>query len=97
ELPRTPERTLLRSRLKAARTRSRTAMAEAFLDLEIASLRRDLRRIVRRGGDRVFSVLLRLRQVRDDEGGALPARLEGADVFDADALHRLRMGVRRLR
>jgi CHAD domain-containing protein len=98
ELPRSPERTLLRSRLKAARTRSHTAMAEALLDLEIATLRRDLRRIVRRGGDSVFSVLLRMRRMRDLEGQAVFVRLtELGERFEPDALHRTRIGVRRLR
>jgi len=98
ELPRNAERALLRTRLKAARTRAHTAMAEALLDLEIATLRRDLRTIVRRRGDGVFGVTLRLRRMRDEEGQSVLRQLEGlGDRFDPEALHRVRIGVRRLR
>ncbi|HEY6554694.1 MAG TPA: CHAD domain-containing protein, partial [Vicinamibacteria bacterium] len=46
-----PEQRLLRTRLRAARARSRTRMAEALMDLEIARLRRDLRAVVAKGGE----------------------------------------------
>ena len=96
----TPSRevkTLLR-RLRAARARSRARMAEALMDLEIARLRRHLRRVLSRRGEGLFAVLLRLGQQRDARGAALLAALAwlGED-YDPDALHRLRIGARRLR
>ncbi len=98
ELPSSPERKLLRTRLQAARTRSRTSTAGALLDLEIATLRRDLRRIVQRGAAGMFVVLVRLRALADEDGRAALARLhELGDAFDPDALHALRKRVRRLR
>jgi hypothetical protein len=45
-------------------------MAEALLDLEIARLRRDLRAVLARGGDVLFSALARLRETRDRDGRA---------------------------
>jgi CHAD domain-containing protein len=89
---------VLRRRLLAARARSRRQMAEALLDLEIARLRRDLRAVLARGGDVLFSALVRLRETRDKDGeraldmlAALGAR------FDADTLHEVRIRLRRLR
>jgi CHAD domain-containing protein len=85
-------------RLRAARARSRHRMAEALMDLEIARLRRHLRRVLRRRGEGLFPVLLRLGQERDARGGALLAALGWlGDDYDPDALHRLRIGARRLR
>jgi CHAD domain-containing protein len=73
-------------------------MADGLLDLEIATVRRDLRAIVARRADALFSVLLRLRQARDERGeAALAAALALRDDFDPEALHRLRIMVRRLR
>jgi CHAD domain-containing protein len=97
EAPSAEVRALLR-RLRAARARSRARMAEALMDLEIAQLRRHLRRVLRRRGEGLFPVLLRLGQQRDARGGALLAALAwlGED-YDPDALHRLRIGARRLR
>ena len=68
------------------------------MDLEIASLRRHLRRILARRGEGLFPVLLRLGQERDARGATLLAALSwlGED-YDPDALHRLRIGTRRLR
>lgn len=95
---RTPAQTMLLRRMRAARARSRGRMAEALLDLEIARLRRDLRTVVARRGDRFLAVLLRLGQTEGAEGGALLATFETLGRrFDADALHRLRIGARRLR
>ena len=95
--PRREVKTLLQ-RLRSARSRSRVRMAEALMDLEIAQLRRHLRGVLRRRGEGLFPVLLRLGQQRDARGGALLAALAwlGED-YDADALHRLRIGARRLR
>jgi CHAD domain-containing protein len=89
---------LLRVRLRAARGRSRRRMAEGMLDLEIARLRRDLRAVVSRRADARFTVLLRLREARDVQGAvALAALAKLQDEFDPEALHRLRIVVRRLR
>jgi len=96
--PRSPEQTILLRRLRGARTRSRGRMADALLDLEIARLRRDLRTVLARRGERLFAVLLRLGQTQGAEGGALLATFETLGArFDPDALHRLRIRARRLR
>jgi CHAD domain-containing protein len=94
----TPEQAVLLRRLRAARTRSRGRMAEELLDLEIARMRRDLRAILARKGERLFAVLLRLGQMEGTESGALLATFETLGTrFDPDALHRLRIRARRLR
>ncbi len=94
----TPEARLLRRRLLAARARSRRLMAEALLDLEIARLRRDLRATMRRGGDLLFTVLVRVRDARDREGERVLKALERVgETFDSEALHRIRIRSRRLR
>lgn len=95
---RTAEQATLRRRLQAARSRSRGRMAEALMDLEIARLRRDLRRVVAQVGEDLFTVLLRLRDMRESEGTALVQGFEAiGDSFDPAALHRLRRQARRLR
>jgi CHAD domain-containing protein len=95
---RSREQAVLLGRLRSARTRSRGRMAENLLDLEIARLRRDLRAIVARKGERLFTVLLSLSQLQGSEGGALLATFETlGSRFDPDALHRLRIRARRLR
>jgi CHAD domain-containing protein len=92
------EQTVVRRRLRDARRRSRGQMAEALLDIEIARLRRDLRTILKRGSEDLFTVLGRLRETRDTLGGAL---LEGLAAvgqrFDPVGLHRARRQARRLR
>jgi CHAD domain-containing protein len=93
----TPERRILRRRLVAARSRGRTRMAEALLDLEIARLRRDLRVLIRRA-DGFFAVSRRLRDARAVEGTAVLAIVSAlADRFEPAELHRIRRYVRRLR
>lgn len=93
-----PELGTLHRRLKAARARSHKRMVESLLDLDIAHLRRDLRRILARRGEGLFSVLLRLKQKKEDEGAAILSALAAVgDRFDPDALHRIRMRCRRLR
>jgi len=88
----------LRRRLRAARTRSRARMAEALMDLEIARLRRDLRKVLERRADGLFTILGRIRATRDQEGQALLAGFEGlGDRYDPVALHALRRQARRLR
>jgi len=95
---RSPELTLLRRRLRGARRRSRDRMAEAVLDLEIAALRRDLRAVVARRGERLFTVLVRFRGLRDRRGAKLISRLDGlGNRFEPHELHRLRIDCRRLR
>lgn len=93
-----PEPSLLRRRLREARARSRSRMAEALLDLDIAALRRDLRAAVSRQGEGLFAVLLRLRQARDLGGEDVLFRLETlGERFDPDDLHLVRRRARRLR
>jgi CHAD domain-containing protein len=89
---------LLRSRLRAARGRSRRPMAEGLLDLPISRLRRQLSGIVERGGGDVFTVMSRVRQAAEAQRGESVATLEGlGDRFDPAELHRLRIRARRLR
>jgi CHAD domain-containing protein len=93
-----PETTTLRRRLRVARARSRAQMAEALLDLEIARLRRDLRKLLARKADGLFGILGRIRAIRDEEGQGLLAGFEGlGDRYDPEALHALRRQARRLR
>lgn len=92
------EARLLERRLLAARRRSRQRMAEALLDLEIARMRRDLRAIVRRRAEDLFSVLSRLHQQRDLQGGELIEAIAAVgERFDPERLHGLRKRARRLR
>ncbi len=68
------------------------------MDLEIAGLRRNLRAILARRGEVVFTVLARVRDLRDSLGAALLAELaEIGDRLDPAALHLLRRRARRLR
>jgi CHAD domain-containing protein len=98
ETPHSPARTVLKRRLRAARTRSRSRMAESLLDLEIARLRRDLRVIVARRGEGLFTVLRRLGESRDAQGQVVLDLLDSLGPrFDPVALHRLRIRLRRLR
>jgi len=94
----TPEWALLRRRMRAARARSRTRMADALLDLEIAALRRHLRAVLAMRAEGVFLVLRRLRETRAALGAEVLASIEAlGDRFDHVGLHRLRIRVRRLR
>jgi CHAD domain-containing protein len=99
ELPvHSPALKVLRRRLLDARRRSQRRMADGMLDLEIAGVRRDLRAIQGRHAESVFTVLLRLRQARDAEGeevAAILVRLR--EAFEPEALHQLRIKLRRLR
>jgi len=92
------EQRALLSRLRAARGRSRTQVAEDILDLDIDGLRRDLRRLLRRGAAGSPTVLARVRALREEEGAEL---LRGfsqlGDRYRPEALHALRRRVRRLR
>jgi CHAD domain-containing protein len=92
------DRPLVRRRLHDARYRSRHRMAEALLDVDIAGLRRDLRRIADRGTADLVSVLDRIEAMSDTLGGSILAGLERAQTsFEPEALHRVRRQARRLR
>jgi CHAD domain-containing protein len=94
----TEEAKLLERRLQAARRRGRARMAEALMDLEIAQLRRDLRRVVRRRAEDLFTALSRLHQQRDLGGRELVDGFTAlGETFDAERLHELRKLARRLR
>jgi CHAD domain-containing protein len=93
-----PEHLVLRRRLRRARSRTRTRMADALMDIEIARVRRDLRRVVARKAEGVFTVMARLRDARDAEGALLLAGFDAlGDRFDPEELHALRRRARRLR
>ena len=94
----TTERRTLRARLRSARRRSRVRMAEALMDIDIARLRQDLRVVVARRAELVFTALIRLRDARDQRGVMILESLETlGENFDPAALHRLRIRLRRLR
>jgi CHAD domain-containing protein len=92
------EQRALLSRLRAARARARAQVAEEVLDLDIDGLRRNLRRLLRRGAADSATVLARVRDLREAEGAEL---LRGfshvGERYLPDALHALRRRVRRLR
>jgi len=89
---------LLERRLQAARRRGKRRMAEALMDLEIAQLRRDLRRVVRRRAEDLFTGLSRLHQQRDQGGRELVDGFTAlGETFDPERLHELRKRARRLR
>ena len=94
----TAEQRALLSRLRAARARSRSQVAEDVLDLDIDGLRRNLRRLLRAGAAEAPAALARARALREEEGAAL---LRGfsqvGERYRPDALHALRRRVRRLR
>jgi CHAD domain-containing protein len=91
------QRELLR-RLRVARNRSRSRLADGILDLDIDRLRHDIRRIRARGTAAADTIRRRTRRVREQEGAVL---LEGLAAvggrYDPEALHALRRRVRRLR
>lgn len=92
------ESRLLRRRLQASRARSRRHLAESLMDLEIAGVRRDLRAILKRGGNLLFSALSLVREACDAEGAWIQAELTRlGDVYEPESLHRQRIHVRRLR
>jgi len=93
-----PEQRVLLRRLRAARTRSHRRLTEGLLDLDIDGLRQDLRRLMRKGTADVFTVLTRVREVRELEGAAiLLGFAEVGERYDPEALHALRRRARRLR
>jgi CHAD domain-containing protein len=94
----TAEQRALLSRLRTARARSRAAVAEAVMDLDIDGLRRDLRRLQQRGPADATTVLARVVAVREAGGAEL---LRGfsrvGELFRPMELHALRRRARRLR
>lgn len=94
----TAEQRALQSRLRAARARSRSQVAEDILDLDIDGLRRNLRRLQRAGAAEAPAALGRVRVLREEQGQAL---LRGwsqvGERYRPEALHALRRRVRRLR
>jgi CHAD domain-containing protein len=93
-----PATRTLRRRLRDARRRARTRLAEDLLDVEVARLRRQLAAIARRGGVDVSAALARVGAQTAADGDAVVASLTAlGSRFDADALHRVRIGCRRLR
>jgi CHAD domain-containing protein len=92
------ERRTLRQRLRSARGRGRVRMAESLMDIDIARVRRDLRVVVSRRADLVFTALLRLRDARDVRGTVILESLATlGESFEPASLHRLRIRLRRLR
>jgi CHAD domain-containing protein len=95
--PSAEQRALL-SRLRATRARDRARLAPALLDVDIDGVRRDLRRLQRRGPADFETVLARVLAFRQAQSAAL---LRGfsvlGDRFVPDALHAQRRRIRRLR
>src|SRR6185295_1476685 len=92
------ERRTLRQRLRSARGRGRVRMAESLMDIDIARVRRDLRVVVARRAELIFTAMLRLRDARDVRGTAILESLATlGETFDPAPLHRLRIRLRRLR
>ncbi len=93
-----PELQALLHELRAARSRARRRLAGVLLDVDLKRLRRDLAVIQERGGESLFVVLGRLRQVMEGQRDAAVKELVNTGkAFDPEALHRLRIRFRRLR
>jgi CHAD domain-containing protein len=92
------EQRALLSRLRAARARSRSQVAEDVLDIDIDGLRRDLRLVLGRGAASSTTILARVRTLREEEGKEL---LRGfsrvGERHRPEELHALRRRIRRLR
>jgi CHAD domain-containing protein len=92
------EQRALLSRLRAARARARTQVAEDVLDLDIDGLRRSLRRLLRNGAGGAPTVLARAHALREAEAAELMRGFSHVgDRYLPDALHALRRRIRRLR
>jgi CHAD domain-containing protein len=92
------EAAVLRKRLADARRRRKARMAEDLLDLELAQLRRDMRKLVARGAEPLDSALGRLRAQRDERGLEMLGAVERlAADFEPAALHAIRIHAKRLR
>ena len=68
------EQRALLSRLRAARARSRSQVAEGVFDLDIDGLRRSLRRLLQEGAADSNTVLARARAFRESQGASLLRR-----------------------
>jgi CHAD domain-containing protein len=94
----TAEQRALLSRLRAARARARASVADAVLDLDLDGLRRNLRRLQRRGLADPTTILARVVALREAEGAEI---LRGwsrvGERFRPEELHKLRRRARRLR
>ncbi len=94
----TAEQRALLSRLRAARARSRPGVAETVLDLDIDGLRRNLRRLERRGLADPTTMLARVLARREAEGAELLRGFSRVGArFRPEDLHALRRRARRLR
>jgi CHAD domain-containing protein len=92
------EQRALLSRLRAARARSRSQVAEDVLDLDIDGLRRDLRLLLGRGAATSATILARVRALREEEGKeVLRGFSRVGDRYRPEELHALRRRIRRLR
>jgi len=84
--------------LKTAHARSRSLTAEALMDVEIAKLRRDLRKVLRRGAESEDVVEGRLREEWGRRGRfALEELRVIGGRYDPQALHAVRRQLRHLR
>jgi CHAD domain-containing protein len=92
------EVSVLRKRLADARRRRKARMAEDLLDLELAQMRRDLRKLVARGAEPLDGALGRLRAQADERGLEMLGAVERlAADFEPAALHAIRIHAKRLR
>jgi CHAD domain-containing protein len=95
---RNPEQKVLLRRLRQTRRRGQAHLVDAVLDLDIARLRRTLRGLLSRGGDRTLAVLTRIRDTEERERRQIVTTLtELGTRYDSEALHRVRIAARRLR
>jgi CHAD domain-containing protein len=98
ERPRSLAQRRLLQRLRAGRQGTRRRSTESALDLDLARLRRDLRKVIGRGPEESSIVRERVRTVREEEGPALVEDIETmAHHYDPEALHGVRRRARRLR
>ena len=94
----TPAARRLRGRLRAARRRARARLTEDLMDVEVARLRRQLAAIAQRGCVDPSTALARVAAQAAADGDSVTTALSTLGTsFDADALHRVRIGCRRLR
>ena len=94
----TAEQRALLSRLRAARARNRSHVAEDIFDLDIDGLRRNLRRLQREGAaDARGRAAARPAAARGAGRGALRGFSQVGERFEPEALHALRRRARRLR
>lgn len=83
--------------LREAQRRSRRRLADALLDQDLTRLRRDLRAVQAHGAAGEAVCLERALGAARAEAAELRQALGELEGYDARALHRLRIGLRRLR